>query len=242
MTGSVGPSSQNDDASMSQSGSDTAVLLSGGLDSCILVGHLLDQGVEVQPIYIQSDLVWERAELPAARRFLSAVGGPRLRELIVLAMPLGDLYGEHWSRTGCSVPGSDSPDDAVFLPGRNALLVVKAGVWCQLNGIPRLALAPLGTSPFADASESWFATMEAALGFGAPRPLRLLRPFGAMNKQQVMQLGRHLPLGLTVSCLAPVGGHHCGRCNKCAERRAAFLGADLCDPTFYASGLAAGLA
>ena len=34
-----------------------------------------------------------------------------------------------------------------------------------------------------------------------------------------MALGRGLPLELTFSCIAPVAGQHCGRCNKCAERR-----------------------
>jgi 7-cyano-7-deazaguanine synthase len=55
-----------------------------------------------------------------------------------------------------------------------------------------------------------------------------------MNKQQVMALGRGLPLELTFSCISPVGHLHCGRCNKCAERQAAFREANIEDRTVYA--------
>ena len=54
-----------------------------------------------------------------------------------------------------------------------------------------------------------------------------------MNKRQVMALGRELPLELTMSCIAPVGELHCGRCNKCAERKAAFADAAMADRTPY---------
>ena len=39
---------------------------------------------------------------------------------------------------GNGVPDADSPDDAVYLPGRNPLLLVKAAVWCRLNAIEQL--------------------------------------------------------------------------------------------------------
>jgi 7-cyano-7-deazaguanine synthase len=209
------------------------VLASGGLDSAILVAHLLAQGQRVEPIYIRSGLVWQTAELAALQRFLAAVATDRLGELVLLDLPLGDLYRGHWSVTGDNPPAADSPDEAVFLPGRNALLLVKAAVWCQLRGIGQLALAPLGTSPFEDASEAFFRDFQAAINRGVKQPVRLVRSFGQMTKRQVMQLGRELPLELTFSCIAPVGELHCGRCNKCAERQAAFHEAAIVDRTIY---------
>jgi 7-cyano-7-deazaguanine synthase len=215
-----------------------AVLASGGLDSSILVGQMLRQGKRVQPIYIRTGLLWQAGELPALTRFLAAVATEHLAELVTLDLPLADLYSGHWSLTGRAIPGGDSPDEAVYLPGRNALLLVKAAVWCQLHEIGELALAPLGTSPFADASEAFFRDFESAINRGSERKLRLLRPFGNMNKRQVMALGRGLPLELTMSCLSPVEGRHCGQCNKCAERQAAFREAELEDRTIYANPFA----
>ena len=213
----------------------TGVLASGGLDSSILIGHLLREHRRVQPFYVRTGLHWQQGELPALGRFLAAVATDMLAELVILELPLADLYAGHWSLTGREIPPADSPDEAVFLPGRNALLIVKAAVWCQLHGIGELALAPLGTSPFADASEAFFRDFELAINHGSERLLRLSRPFGNMNKRQVMDLGRGLPLELTMSCLSPVDGRHCGQCNKCAERQIAFREADMEDRTIYAT-------
>jgi 7-cyano-7-deazaguanine synthase len=212
----------------------TGVLASGGLDSSILIGHLLREGRRVQPFYIRTGLVWQAEELPALERFLAAVASDDLARLVVLDMPLADLYGGHWSLTGRDTPAADSPDEAVFLPGRNALLLVKAAVWCQLHGVSELALAPLGTSPFDDANPAFVHDFQAAINRGSARPVQLSLPFAAMNKQQVMALGRELPLEWTFSCISPASGLHCGRCNKCAERQAAFERAGIEDRTTYA--------
>jgi 7-cyano-7-deazaguanine synthase len=150
-------------------------------------------------------------------------------------MPLADVYTGHWSLTGQAVPDAQSPDEAVYLPGRNALLLVKPAVWCQRHGIGQLALAPLGTSPFEDAGPAFLRDLQAALNRGSPAPIEFLLPFAGMNKRQVMQLGRGLPLELTFSCIAPVRGQHCGQCNKCAERQAAFRQAEMEDRTIYAT-------
>lgn len=211
------------------------VLASGGLDSAVLVHHLLGQGLRVQPFYIRSQLFWQQAEQAALERFLTAVTAPGLEPLVTLELPLDDLYAGHWSLTGRDVPAADTPDEAVYLPGRNALLIVKAALWCQLHGIGRLALAPLGNNPFDDASGEFFASLQAALGRMGLQPLEIVRPFGELSKRQVMELGRGLPLELTFSCISPREQLHCGVCNKCAERRSAFRSADFADLTRYAA-------
>jgi 7-cyano-7-deazaguanine synthase len=211
------------------------VLLSGGLDSSILLGQLLRQGYCVRPFYIRAGLVWERAELAAVRRWLRALATPRLEKLVILDMPLADLYDGHWAMTGSAVPDAASADEAVYLPGRNALLTIKAALWCQLHGIERLALAVLASNPFADAQPEFFNPFQAALRRAHGGPLRIVRPFARLSKRQVMRRGAELPLELTFSCIAPVGPLHCGRCNKCAERQAAFAAAGLADRTRYAA-------
>jgi 7-cyano-7-deazaguanine synthase len=213
-----------------------AVLASGGLDSCIMVSELLRQRRPVQPLYVRSNLVWEQAETRSLRRYLQTIHSPSLRNLVVLDLPLTDLYGEHWSTSGEGTPTSESPDEDVFLPGRNALLVVKAAVWCQLNDVCELALAPLGTSPFADTTQQFFDNAEAMFNCYAERkPLRIVLPFSQFNKRDVMERGREYPLELTFSCISPKDGLHCGCCNKCAERQQAFRQIGLEDPTRYAA-------
>jgi len=212
------------------------LLASGGLDSCILLGRLLDEGREVRPFYVRTGVVWERAELIALRRFIESIGqrdGGRLHELVLLDLPLSDLYGNHWSINGHAVPDHTTPDEAVYLPGRNALLAIKAAVWCQMRGLEQLALATLKSNPFPDAGEAFFASFQAALSIGSAAKIEIIRPLENLSKPEVMRLARGYPLGESFSCIAPVGNLHCGRCNKCAERRHAFHDADMPDPTVY---------
>lgn len=209
------------------------LLLSGGLDSAILLRYLLQRRLQVQPFYVDCGLIWQPAELSALRRYVSAVAEPHLSRLVVLRFPLHDVYGNHWSITGRGVPMASTPGQAVFLPGRNALLVIKAALWCQSHGIKELALATLNSNAFPDASPRFFQQYESALQIALSQEFRIVRPFAQYNKRQVMELGRDLPLELTFSCISPVDGQHCGLCNKCEERQAAFRRSDIRDATVY---------
>jgi 7-cyano-7-deazaguanine synthase len=215
--------------------SETGLLLSGGLDSCILLAHLLDAGRTVRPIYIRTGVAWQAEEWGSVRRFLGAVRTSQLRDLVSLELPLDDLYGNHWSMTGLGVPSLGTSDESVYLPGRNPLLLIKAAVWCQMHGIEELALATLASNPFADATEDFFAAFERAVTLAGTAPLRISRPFATRSKREVMELGREYPLEHTFSCIAPHDELHCGECNKCGERKAAFKTAGLTDPTSYAT-------
>src|SRR5437763_384604 len=134
-----------------------AILISGGLDSAILLGESLRTRTAVHPLYVRQGLFWESVELRFLQRFLDALRGPALRPLHVLELPTADLYGSHWSITGESVPDAASAGAAVFLPGRNVLLLAKAILWCHLHQVPAVALAPLETNPFPDATPAFFS-------------------------------------------------------------------------------------
>jgi len=77
-----------------------AVLVSGGLDSAILLGESIHSVPEVYPVYVRQGLYWEPAELACLRQFLVSLGRPTLKALVILEMPVADLYGAHWSLTG----------------------------------------------------------------------------------------------------------------------------------------------
>jgi 7-cyano-7-deazaguanine synthase len=211
-----------------------AVLVSGGLDSAILVGEALRFGAVVHPLYVRTGLLWETVELEHLSRYLNALRSANLRPLHILELPVADLYPSHWSLTGQNTPDADSPDEAVFLPGRNVLLLAKAILWCHLRQIPAVALAPLAGNPFSDATPEFFRAYEAIVNQAVRGSVRVLRPYADLRKNDVMRRAGDLPLGLTFSCIRPVGQRHCGRCNKCAERRRAFLDAGMSDPTAYA--------
>jgi len=212
-----------------------AVLVSGGADSAVLLAESLADHDRVFPLYVRCGLFWEEVELAHLRRFLEAVRRPALRPLHVLEMPVRDLYDAHWSLTGEGVPGVDTADSAVFLPGRNVLLLSKAILWCNLRAVPAVALAPLEANPFPDATPEFFDEFAGLVSRAVGGRVRVIRPYAALHKADVLRGGRGMPLGETFSCIRPVGGLHCGRCNKCAERRAGFRDAGMDDPTRYAA-------
>ena len=214
-----------------------AVLVSGGVDSAVMLAEAITAYRMVYPIYVRSDTAWETVEFDHLNRFLDAFRGPKLKQPTVLHQPIGDLYGTHWSLTGENVPDRDSPDEDVYLPGRNVLLLAKPLVWCHLNGVYELATAPLVGNPFPDATTEFYEGFAAIVNRAVSGRVRVIRPYAdlGLNKADVIRRGKHFPLEHTFSCIQPVAGRHCGACNKCAERQAGFASAGVPDPTVYAT-------
>jgi 7-cyano-7-deazaguanine synthase len=210
-----------------------AVLISGGLDSAILLGDALRRHAAVVPIFIRCGLAWERVERAYLDRYLVALARPDLKPLVVLDQPVRDLYGDHWSTTGVAVPDATTPDEAVFLPGRNVLLLSKALLWCHLHDVPAVALGSLQTNPFPDATPEFFRDFQNVVNRAVGGRVEIHLPFGGMKKIDVMRLAGDLPLEYTFSCIHPSGDLHCGRCNKCAARKHAFNPGGLAHPTRY---------
>ncbi len=219
----------------SETGQATAVLLSGGLDSAVLAAAEAAHR-PVLPIYVAAGLAWEAAELEVVARLLAAAPlRGRALPLARVDLDVRDVYApSHWAIRG-EPPAYDTPDEDVYLEGRNILLLSKAAVLCARRGIGRIALGPLAGNPFPDATPEFFAAMGRALSLGLGRPVEIVAPLAHLHKHDVIELGRTLgvPFELTLSCMNPSDGLHCGRCSKCRERRQAFQAAGIADPAGY---------
>jgi len=212
-----------------------AVLVSGGIDSAILLAEAVRVYPKVHPLYIRTGLLWETAELEYLERFLAAIARTTLQPLTVLEQPVRDLCGNHWSITGIDVPVAGTPDEDVYLPGRNVLLLAKSLLWCNLNGVPEIAMAPLAANPFPDATDEFFSEFSGAVNRAVQGNVRVLRPFSHLHKSELLHRATGMPLDKTFSCIRPAKGLHCGRCSKCFERQQGFRDAGLADPTIYTS-------
>lgn len=209
-----------------------AVLTSGGLDSCVLVADLARESM-VHPLYVRAGLRWEQEEMAALRAFLAAAAITSIRPVEELSVPVAALYGDHWSISGNGVPGAETPDSAVYLPGRNILLLSHAAVWCSLRGVHQIALGTLQDNPFSDASPQFFAALGNILSQGLDHEIEIVTPYRTLHKSELIREHADLPLEFSLSCMAPVHGVHCGDCNKCHERQSAFADARIPDKTTY---------
>src|SRR6266542_1176889 len=215
--------------------SSTAVLLSAGLDSAVLAASEARTS-RVHPIYVSAGLAWESGELAALDRLLATAPFGSLAPIARLTFTVHDLYpATHWALRG-EPPAFDTPDEDVYLTGRNIILLTKTSIYCAQHGIGRIALGPLAGNPFPDATTAFFEAMARALGLGLAHDIRIDAPFARKHKSDVIRIGVELgvPLELTLSCMNPKGGLHCGVCSKCRERRDAFNEAGVVDPTHYA--------
>ena len=184
----------------------TAVLLSGGLDSAVLVADEAAAQPDVQPVYVKAGLAWEAAELTTVVRFLAAARFRHpIRPLVSLGVDMRDVYAAtHWAIEG-RPPGYHTPDEDVYLPGRNVILLGKAGVYCAAAGVDRIVVGTLGHNPFPDATPDFRAAMARALSLGLAHPLQIEAPYAAMSKADVIRRGaaHGVPFELTLSCMNP---------------------------------------
>jgi 7-cyano-7-deazaguanine synthase len=211
-----------------------AVLFSSGLDSAVLAAAEARAAV-VHPIYVSCGLAWEQEELTAAERLLAAPAFRGVLPVTRLVFAVDDLYpASHWALRG-TPPGFDTPDEEVYLTGRNVVLLSKAAIHCVQRGIARIAIGTLAGNPFPDATTDFFKAMAKAMSLGLAHNIAVEAPLVQMHKTDVIRLGQQLgvPLELTLSCMNPRDGLHCGECSKCRERRDAFREAGIADPTRY---------
>ncbi len=220
------------------------MLFSAGLDSAVLLADAIatrGDGDTVQAVHVSVGFAWEPEERAMAARLLAAppyaarIGPPAL-----LAFDMRDIFPDtHWAVAG-TPPAFDTPDEDVFLDGRNVILTSKVAVFIARRALPthrsaRLLMGTLAGNPFPDATPQFLAAQGRALSLGLNLPMAVEAPFAALHKADVIRRGVQLgvPLELTLSCMQPKDGLHCGRCSKCRERRDAFTQAAVTDPTPY---------
>lgn len=209
------------------------VLASGGIESAVMLRDLAKHHT-VFPLYITCGLVWETEEEKHLRKFLKSISSSSIQKLARIALPLENIYRNHWSMKKGYFPAYNSHDSEMYLPGRNLLLLTQAAVYCSLHRLFFIAHGTLKTNPFSDASAAFFKGFSKLSSSALNHSIKILVPFIQLTKVQVLKKGRNLPLHLTFSCIHPVKGRHCGVCNKCAERKKAFTDTGIPDKTPYA--------
>ena len=212
-------------------------LHSGGLDSTVMVAHLIAEGHEVLSLGVNYGQSHAR-ELEAARQACAFMGVERLTIDVASSLrPV--LKGSALTDPDVALPEGHYAHEsmkATIVPNRNMFLLSIAGSVAVARGAEAVAYAAHDGDHaiYPDCRKEFADAMAEALLLCDWQPIKLLRPFVGIDKTGVASLGKAVsaPMHLTWSCYAG-RDKHCGKCGTCCERIEAFELAGVKDPTEY---------
>ncbi len=216
----------------------TIVLLSGGLDSSVLLVDLLQQGHCVTALGFRYAARHNRRELAAARHLCRSRQVPL--QLVSLDF-IGKMFTSALLEGGVEVPRSAYDEESMrqtVVPFRNGIMLAVAAGVAENLGADAVALAAHGGDHalYPDCRDSFMRGMATAMRHGTYAGVKLLRPYVNRSKEWIVSRGARLGLDLSRTWSCYVGGAlHCGTCGTCRERRLAFTTAGIPDPTRYAA-------
>ncbi|MBD7920945.1 7-cyano-7-deazaguanine synthase QueC [Xanthomonas sp. CFBP 8703] len=216
------------------------VLLSGGMDSAVVVAIAREQGYAVHALSVSYGQR-HTSELDAATRVAAALGAVAHKTVNV------DLRSIGGSALTDDIEVPDAGGEGIpvtYVPARNTIMLSVALGWAEVLGAADIFCGvnavdysgyPDCRPEFIDAFQTLanLATKAGVEGAG----LRVHAPLQRMSKADIVREGERLGVdfGLTVSCYrADADGRACGHCDACRLRAAGFADAGVADPTRYA--------
>jgi 7-cyano-7-deazaguanine synthase len=185
-------------------------LLSGGLDSMLLMNLLHEEEVEQFPLFINYGQLNYEKELEACKNGCSKLG---INQLEII-----DISGFGKSiESGLTNNTLDVNLDA-FLPNRNALFLLIGASYAHRKKCSHIAIGLLNdkNSIFPDQTRSFLDIMEQTLTASLARNISIISPLMSMTKGDVISLAEHKGISNTYSCHSGTN-EPCGICISCLE-------------------------
>ncbi len=214
----------------------TVLILSGGLDSGVLLAKLVADGADVSALSFDYGQRHKR-ELSFAVAQSSYFDVPhRVVDLRSITPLLGGS-----SQTDASVPVplghyAEESMKATVVPNRNMIMLsIAAGYAISLKADTVAYAAHSGDHAiYPDCRPEFVHWLNLAINGADWHRVNLVAPFLALTKAEIVTLGDELgfPFDLSWSCYQG-RKRHCGECGTCTERRLAFELAGVSDSTEY---------
>jgi len=215
------------------------VLLSGGLDSTVLLHHVA-RDLGRAPIHAISFFYGQRhaRELSCAAWQAAAVGAQHC------VVPL-DFLGPMLAGASTLLAGGAAvPDLAAlsaeqltqpptYVPNRNMVLLALAAAYAEAQGIADIFYGAQAQDEYGywDCTRDFLDGINAVLALNRRTPVQVHAPFVAKSKAETAALGIALGVDFaqTWSCYRG-GAQPCGSCPTCVERVNAFAACGVSDP------------
>lgn len=221
------------------------VLLSGGLDSAVVLGIARSQGFEAHAVTVRYG---QRhvAELAAAERVATALGAASHR-FVDLDLR---IFGGSALTADIAVPkeGLGEGIPVTYVPARNTIFLSLALGLAEAIGSRDLFFGAnaVDYSGYPDCRPEFVAAYEALANLATKagvegERIRVHAPIIAMRKAEIIRagIGLGVDFALTHSCYDPdPAGRACGLCDSCRIRSSAFAELGLVDPALaYRTGV-----
>jgi 7-cyano-7-deazaguanine synthase len=209
----------------SSAGSVVVILVSGGIDSTVLLSYLIDKGLPVCPLFINYGQRSAKCESLSFTNSCNRLSTPQRIHIDVPGI-------SRLTRNQLTSQYSKDP----WFPMRNSLLVDLAALHAQSIGSNTVAIGLTEGPTFPDTSELFIRKATQAISLSLGTPFQVVAPFRSLRKSEVVSLasGLNVRLSDTYSCF--IGEpNHCGSCQGCISRKDAFRLASVSDTTGYSS-------
>jgi len=217
------------------------VLLSGGMDSAVVLALAREQGYEAYALSVRYGQR-HSAELDAAARNAASLGA---RAHKVVEVDLRSIGGSALT-ADIDVPETPSVGIPVtYVPARNTIMLSVALGWAEVLGARDLfcGVNAVDYSGYPDCRPEFIAAFERLANLATKAGveeggLRVQAPLMALSKADIVREGLRLGVDFaqTVSCYqADAEGLACGRCDACRLRAEGFALAGTQDVTRYAA-------
>ncbi|MDA0347510.1 MAG: 7-cyano-7-deazaguanine synthase QueC [Verrucomicrobia bacterium] len=214
----------------------TVLVYSGGMDSTVLLYHLLDQGATVATLAVDYGQKHSK-ELIQAEVITKALG---VKHRTVDLRSITELFGNSsLTDTEMKIPHGHYEEDnmkSTVVPNRNMILLSLATAWAVSLKADSVSYAAHSGdhAVYPDCREAFASALDKAIRLADWQEIFLNRPFVDYSKADVVKRGAelHVPFEKTWSCYEG-NETHCGQCGTCIERREAFYLAGIGDSTIY---------
>ncbi len=217
------------------------ILLSGGLDSTILLHHVARERGEKKLHLLSFDYGQRHnRELDMARwqaRQVPGVAEHRVADMSMLAELLGNSSA--LLKTGESVPDlseiapAERSQPPTYVPHRNLILLSLAAAYAESRGCPSVYYGAQAHDQYGywDCTPEFIRRANSLLSLNRSIPVTIKAPFAEMTKADEILLGQKLGVDFSKTWSCYRGGETpCGTCPTCVERCKAFNQAGIEDP------------
>jgi 7-cyano-7-deazaguanine synthase len=208
------------------------VVLSGGPDSTVVAYWAKKQGYSINCISFKYGQIADK-ETDCARKIAKKLDAP----IKVIDMSsLKEIFLGVTSLCDQNITLTSSFSQPIVVPFRNAIFLSVAVSYAASVCADKIFYGAHGSDAanYPDCRPAFYKSMEQTARLGTETDFQIEAPFSGISKSELLKIGADLgvPFDLTWSCYLD-GEKHCGKCESCVNRKAAFKQAAIPDPTQY---------